>query len=882
MMEDRLDRLLSAWQEQRRQGRDVAAAELCRDCPELLAELGRRLEAARRKEGPAGVTAATVCDGPPDPHATNPPLSPGPDAGGPHDGAATPDPQATLPTREGGGTEAAPGGGLPRRLGSYEVLEELGRGGMGVVYKARQASLNRTVALKVVLAGSHAGPEALARFLREAETVARLKHPHVVQVYDYGSHDGTPFFSLEFLEGGSLADRLQGQPQPPAPAARMVQTLARAVQAAHDQGIVHRDLKPANVLLAADGTPKVADFGLAKQGDAGKTASGEVLGTPSYMAPEQAGGRNKEVGPAADVYALGALLYECLTGRPPFRAATALDTLMQVVCDDPVPPRQLNPQVPRDLETVCLKCLEKEPGRRYASALLLADDLERFLDGEPVRARPVGVLERGWRWGRRNPVVAGLAAALAVVVVGSVAALAALWLQARAAAVAEGRAKEQAQDRLQQVERGVEVLASVFRHLDPTAEEQGGKALRLQLGERLHEAAGQLEGEAVGDPLAVARLQDLLGDSLRELGHLDQAEGILRKARATRAQLLGADHPDTLTSMHSLADVYRERGRYEEAEPLYRQALEGRRRALGPDHPDTLTSLNNLAVLYYERGRYEEAEPLLKQVLEGRRRALGADHPHTLISTNNLAGLYRDCARYDEAEPLFQQVLQARRQKLGPDHPSTLLSTYGLARVYQMQARYEEAEALLREAVPAARKTLGLEHPRTQLFIGSFSEVQARLGKPGAAEPLLRELAAAVRDKAGDDAPEHAAPLALLAANLLAQGKYAEAEGVARTCLAIREKKQPQDWTTFQARSLLGAALLGQGKHADAEPLLVQGYQGLQERAQAIPPQSRGCVPEALGRLVALYDAWGKPGEAAKWRKELEAARAARPGSPKP
>jgi serine/threonine-protein kinase len=424
---------------------------------------------------------------------------------------------------------------------------------MGVVYKARQASLNRLVALKVVLAGSHAGPEALARFLREAETVARLRHPHVVQVYDYGSHEGTPYFSLEYLEGGSLADRLKGQPQPPAPAAQMVQTLARAVQAAHEAGVVHRDLKPANVLLTADGTPKVADFGLAKQGDLSKTASGEVLGTPSYMAPEQAGGHSKAVGPLADVYALGALLYECLTGRPPFRAATALDTLMQVVSDDPVPPRQLNPQVPRDLETVCLKCLQKEPARRYASALLLAEDLQRFLNGEPIRGRPVGLLERGWRWGRRNPAVAGLAAALAAVVVGSVAALAALWLQARAAAAAEGQAKDQAQVRLRQVERGVEVLASVFRHLDPTAEEQGGKALRLHLGERLQEAAGQLEGEAVGDPLAVARLQDLLGNSLRELGHLDQAEGVLRKARATREQLLGPDHPDTLNSLAELS-----------------------------------------------------------------------------------------------------------------------------------------------------------------------------------------------------------------------------------------------------------------------------------------------------------------------------------------
>jgi tetratricopeptide (TPR) repeat protein len=830
---------------------------------------------------------------------------------------------------------------------------------MGVVYKARQTSLNRLVALKVILAGGHAGPEALARFLREAETVARLRHPNIVQVHDYGSHDGTPFFSLEYLEGGSLADRLKGQPQPPARAAEMALTLARAVQAAHEAGVVHRDLKPANVLLAADGTPKVADFGLAKRGDAGSTATGQVLGTPSYMAPEQAGGKNKEVGPAADVYALGAILYECLTGRPPFQGASAWDTLQLVITADPVAPHQLQPKVPRDLETVCLTCLRKEPAKRYASAALLADDLRRFLGGEPIRAQPVGLLGRGWRWCRRNPVVAGLAAALAVVVVGSVAALAVL-------AYAESRAKEQAQLSLRQTKKGIEVLASVFRKLDPKAEDQGGKALRVQLGERLQEAARQLEGEAVGDPVEVARLQDLLGNALRELGQLDPAEAVLRKARATREQLLGPDHPDTLTSMDNLALLYRERGRYDEAEPLFLQALEarrrtlgadhadtlasinnlaglyrdrgrydeterllkqalegfrrtlgadhphtltsmdnlgvlflergrygeaepllqqalaGRRRVLGADHPDTITSLNNLGALYDRRGQYEEAEPLLKQGLEAHRRVLGADHPDTLRSMGNLAVLYHRRGRYDEAEPLYRQVLKARRMKLGPDHPETLLGTYNLARLHQARAQYEDAEALLREIIPAARKSLGLGQPWTQLFLGTFSEVEAKLGRPEQAEPQLRELAAAVRDQVGADAPEYAAPLALLAANLLAQRKYQEAEGVAGTCLAIRAQKQPQDWATSQARSLVGAALLGQKKYAAAEPLLVQGYQGLKERQQAIPPQSRECVAEAVGRLVALYDAWGKPGEAAKWRKERDAARAATPGAKKP
>ncbi|HEY7314352.1 MAG TPA: serine/threonine-protein kinase [Gemmataceae bacterium] len=302
------------------------------------------------------------------------------------------------------------------RVPGYELLGVLGRGGMGVVYKARQVNADRLVALKMILAGTHAGPAELARFRTEAETIARLQHPHVVQVFEVGEHQGLPFFSLEFCPGGSLKDKLGGTPLTPREAVVLVAKLARAVQAAHAAQVLHRDLKPGNVLLAADDTPKVTDFGLAKKLDTqGVTISGDIMGTPSYMAPEQANGQSREVGPAADVYALGAILYECLTGRPPFKAATALDTLSQVVSKEPVLPRQLNAQVPRDLETVCLKCLHKEASKRYASAAELADDLGRFQTGEPILARPVGKLERGVKWVRRKPALAALSALLVLV-----------------------------------------------------------------------------------------------------------------------------------------------------------------------------------------------------------------------------------------------------------------------------------------------------------------------------------------------------------------------------------------------------------------------------------------------------------------------------------
>ncbi len=301
---------------------------------------------------------------------------------------------------------AAPG---PVAVPGYEILAELGRGGMGVVYKARQTALGRPVALKMILDGAHAGPEQRTRFRLEAEAVARLQHPHIVQIHEVGEADGRPFFSLEYVTGGSLAGKLREGPRPAPEAARLVELLAGAVHYAHGHGIVHRDLKPANVLLTAEGEPKIADFGLAKRldADSGQTRTGAVVGTPSYMAPEQAGGQTRRVGPAVDVYALGAILYELLTGRPPFRGDSVLETLQRVVAEEPVPPGRLR-KVPADLETICLKCLQKDPARRYAGAGDLADDLRRFQQGEPIRARPVGRWERAWMWVRRRPARAAL------------------------------------------------------------------------------------------------------------------------------------------------------------------------------------------------------------------------------------------------------------------------------------------------------------------------------------------------------------------------------------------------------------------------------------------------------------------------------------------
>jgi serine/threonine-protein kinase len=305
-------------------------------------------------------------------------------------------------------------------LAGYEILGVLGRGGMGVVYKARQLSLNRLVALKMILAGAHAGPHELARFHTEAEAAARLQHPNIVQVYEIGTQDGRPFLALEFVDG-SLAKSLAGTPLPPRQAAQWAETLARAVHYAHQHGVVHRDLKPGNVLLSRDGQLKIADFGMAKimaGRVGGHTQSGALVGTPSYMAPEQAEGRIRQLGPATDVYGLGAILYELLTGRPPFRAASMQETLDQVRHEQPTPPSHLQPKLPRDLETICLTCLQKEPTRRYSSAAALAEDLHAFLAGEPIRSRPPGPWDRLLHWARRRPAEAVLVASGSVAFIG--------------------------------------------------------------------------------------------------------------------------------------------------------------------------------------------------------------------------------------------------------------------------------------------------------------------------------------------------------------------------------------------------------------------------------------------------------------------------------
>ncbi len=453
----------------------------------------------------------------------------------------------------------------------YEVLGVLGRGGMGVVYRVRHLALKRIVALKMILAGGHAGPSELARFRLEAEAVARLQHPNIVQVFEVGQADGRPYCALELIEGGNLASKINARPLPAREAAKLVEALARAVQLAHSRNVVHRDLKPANILLTADGTPKITDFGLARQldSDSGETQAGAVVGTPAYMAPEQAAGRAHEAGPAADIYALGAILYDCLTGRPPFQGSTVLETLDQVRTQEPLPPSQFAPRDSRggnwlDLETICLKCLRKEPEKRYASAAELADDLVRYQHGEPILARPVGRLERGWRWCRRNPALASALATLgAVLVLASVVStLFAIDARNKEAAAVEARNDlagkhaeleqknselEQKQDELERTLARSWLSPLVSRSVPLTDAEVS--ALEQVAAQRHNRLALRFVREAVTDRDLTPRLR------ARAAYALHAAVGLDRRKRAEAERLLLAELASVATESFRQEDL---------------------------------------------------------------------------------------------------------------------------------------------------------------------------------------------------------------------------------------------------------------------------------------------------------------------------------------
>jgi tetratricopeptide (TPR) repeat protein len=731
-LDSRLNDLVSLWQQAREQGQDVSAAELCRERPELLQELERQIDAVRQMNQLANADPSNVSG-----NLTKQDL----------------DESTTLPgpAEWGVGPTAVPG---------YEIAKEIGRGGMGVVYRARQVGLNRIVALKMILAGSHAGESALSRFRTEAEAIARLQHPHIVQVFEVGQCTGLPYLALEYCGGGSLAQKLSGAPLPPSEAAALVETLAEAMQSAHERGVLHRDLKPGNVLFTQGGVPKITDFGLARKLDEqGRTSTGDVMGTPSYMAPEQAQGEVRETGPATDVYALGAILYECLTGRPPFKAATPVETVMQVIHEEVVAVRALQPKTPRDLETICLKCLRKQPRDRYRSANELAEDLARFRLDQPIVARPVGRLERAWKWARRRPA----AAALLGVSLGAVLAVATLT------AVYTTRLQTALEDKEAERQRAEENLASagdaVNRYLaavtdDPQLLDHDHRRLRQRLLEHALPFYQKLAAQPASGPRLLGdrgNAHGKLGRIAEELGRLPEAhqhygKAIVNFEELSNASPEGTKHQFALAgSLSNLGIVCVKTGRSAEADDALQRALTLFAR-LATEHPGSVEhalqvakSRDNLGALYRESTdatSLAKAETSYRQALD-QLEQLAAQAPEdaTVLeqwarTLDNLGRLYEFHfrGRFAAVGPLYDQAAQLREKLLRLDPlqskylPELASSQENLGRVYQKSGKFSEAETAFRKAAQH-REAMIERHPSVDLFRHQLAHTREHLGR---------------------------------------------------------------------------------------------------------------------------------------------------------
>ncbi len=656
---------------------------------------------------------------------------------------------------------------FPAAFGPYELLAEIGRGGMGVVYRARQRALQRLVAIKMITPGACSGAGAVARFRNEAQAAARLQHPNVVQIFEVGEQQGQPYFAMEYVEGGSLARRLDGQPLPARQAAQLIETLARAVHAAHQCGVIHRDLKPGNVLLRgkseignpnsakeksdsvadfefriADFEPMVTDFGLAKQVDRDvgmQTESGAILGTPCYMAPEQAEGHGARSGPTADVYSLGAMLYELLTGRPPFRGVTRLDTLQQIVHDEPVPPRRLQPALPRDLETICLSCLPKEPDKRYASAAALAEDLGRFRAGEPIRARPAGRFEIAWRWCCRQPKLAGLAAALVLAVATGLSLVLWQWQRAEIHLHETERLRREAVTREAALDESYQLAHRTLQDfLTQTVDKEmrEGQGLGPHRRELLQKAQAYYEKfleERGQDPALRQELAEAsahLANITRQIGTPEEALNAYRRALALFQDLARSD-PDSVPQRFSQAVVHSH----------IANVLETLRR-----YDESLVSLRHAKELLEESLRLTPGDVRLKIELAS------TEHNLAMLSAASRP-LPEALAAFAEARALEEKLIRAL-----PANPEVLAkiaaTRNGLGVLLDDNQRAAEALGHFQEAV-AIRDQLARQSPGNLGAQGDLAEslcnlanclrslgrVKDSMASAGKARPLLELLA---------------------------------------------------------------------------------------------------------------------------------------------
>jgi serine/threonine protein kinase/tetratricopeptide (TPR) repeat protein len=776
----------------------------------------------------------------------------------------------------------------PRRLGEYELLSELGRGGMGIVYRAWQPSLRRQVALKKLVRTGDAKTES--RFQREIRALGRVEHPNLVKIFTSGSDGEHTFYAMELVEGAPLSavgERLQREVksaetvdldswqsalsttceearkaerslsesgeddafQPPRAedtvnrsssqvsddeaaeertravwkstyvrkAVELTRQVALAAHALHEVGVVHRDIKPGNIMISQDGSQAVLmDLGLAQLADDQEgrlTRTRQFVGTLRYASPEQVLAVGS-IDRRSDIYSLGATLWELLTLRPIFNATEQTPTpelMRRIELEEPERPRKFHPKLSRDLEAIVLKCLEKNPARRYATAHELARDLERWQEGEPVRARPVGDVQRAWRWCRRKPALASALATLLLVVVASLVGLTWLYVNAESQRqLAERRGA------------GEQAIARFYEdHVLAAARPKGwagGAGKDVTLKEALDQAAPKIEAAFAGQPTLEAAVRHTLGVTYYYLGQFDAANPHLEKASALRTQHLGREHPDTLMSLHELAMLRWKQARLQDAIPLAREVLDLRQRVLGTDHQDTLFTQLNLGLFLTEDGNLEEAEPVLRKAIDRCLRALGPDHHHTLYGQSDLAVLLETQGKNEEALALNRKTLEGRRRSLGPDHPDTLRSQGNYAWSLDNTGDLHEAETLCQETLKARQRVLGEAHNETFWSLNHLASLLERQGRIDEAEQLRREILKTSERLRGADDTHTLSRIVDLAHFLSHHNKLEEAETLFRQIVAAyRREFGPEHRNTLFALGHLANVLDYQGKLVEAE-----------------------------------------------------------------
>ena len=581
-----------------------------------------------------------------------------------------------------------------RQFGDYELLEKIAQGGMGVVFKARQISLNRIVAVKMILSGQFASEEEVQRFYAEAESAAKLDHPNIIPIYEVGKHKDFHFFSMGFVDGESLAEKISERPMDPRETAQKLSAVCQAIEYAHQQGVIHRDLKPANILLDSQGQPRIADFGLAKQlhNDSGLTTTGQILGTPSYMSPEQAEGVPERIGTSSDVYSLGAVLYALLTGRPPFQAATLVATLKQLMEKEPVPLRELDSDIPRDLETIALKCLQKDSLARYDSAQELSAELERFLNGVPILARPISKSERAWRWCRRNPAIAGLAASVVFVLLAGV--TFSTWFAIDAhqqALIAQSKADEAQKEKNRADEKAQEARTN-----ETKAKES---ALQEKLAKQESEASFRQAFDAVNNFFTRVS-EDAL---LNQPGMQSYRKKLLRQALEYYQALLSQRANDP-SIREEIAATYFRVGRItlevdspEEALRFFKKAFSIQSELIEEDKDERKhqyaigNTLSFMARVYFKTHDINQAITSYQKVLALRKSLFklspeNREYGRTLANTYMNLGLIEkysgqkknDSSRFSKAKDLMKKAQSLRMQLLDEDmHDQKVLSDFG-------------------------------------------------------------------------------------------------------------------------------------------------------------------------------------------------------------